>query len=257
MSSLAGHDSAEINSLIWMYLAVLFASASLRVVWRIIVAMCGTFIICMYDEVLDIVHRIEVGPHDHLLPDWPARPVSAHPGVAAPIITARFDTACPERIGEGSLEARELIWGYEAPWAPRQLVFNTRLDGAAKPLWCDSMLHRRCLIPCRSFFETSDAETVSSPKTGRPIKQRYKFGLSDGGSMLIGGIWQNDRFSMITTEPNVDMAPIHHRMPLIVRPNEVRLWFGPDFQTLADRSAVRLEVLSETYPGQQLTLGDL
>lgn len=37
------------------------------------------------------------------------------------------------------------------------------------------------------------------------------------------------------------MAPIHHRMPLIVRQEELPLWFGPDYMELADRSSIRLE----------------
>lgn len=46
---------------------------------------------------------------------------------------------------------------------------------------------------------------------------------------------------MVTTEANTDMAPIHHRMPLIVRQEELPLWFGPNYQQLADRSEIRLE----------------
>lgn len=46
---------------------------------------------------------------------------------------------------------------------------------------------------------------------------------------------------MVTTEANTDVAPIDHRMPLIVRQEELPLWFGPDYQQLADRSKIRLE----------------
>jgi len=48
-------------------------------------------------------------------------------------------------------------------------------------------------------------------------------------------------FSMVMTDANADMAPIHHRMPLIVHQEELPLWFGPDYQQLTDRSEIRLE----------------
>ena len=52
---------------------------------------------------------------------------------------------------------------------------------------------------------------------------------------------KGDAFSMVTTDANADMAPIHHRMPLIVRQEELPLWLGPDFMELADRSSIHLE----------------
>lgn len=59
--------------------------------------------------------------------------------------------------------------------------------------------------------------------------------------IFIGCIWREGTFSMVTTNANADMASIHHRMPLIVRQEELPLWFGPDYQQLADRSKIRLE----------------
>lgn len=47
---------------------------------------------------------------------------------------------------------------------------------------------------------------------------------------------------MVTTEANEDMTPIHHRMPLVVRQEELPLWLGPGYQELADRSSIKLEV---------------
>ena len=59
--------------------------------------------------------------------------------------------------------------------------------------------------------------------------------------MLIGGVRRGSQFSMVTTQANADMEPIHPRMPLIVRQGELDLWLGPDYRALADRSDIPLE----------------
>ena len=215
--------------------------------------MCGRFVIFTVDEVLELVQAIEVGWRDNPMPDYPARPVCAVPGAVAPVITARFDTGCPHALEPGSLEVRELAWGYEAARS-QGLIFNTRLDGAEKPLWRASMEHRRCLIPCRAFFETADAKAHRSGHAGRPAHRRYEFRSPDDGPLLIGGIWEGERFSMVTTGPNEAVSPIHHRMPLVVRPDEVPMWLGPGYSALADRSAIGLAVRPEERSGQQLPL---
>ncbi len=110
-----------------------------------------------------------------------------------------------------------------------------------KPTWRDSMEHRRCIIPVASFYETHKDETLVFPKTGKPVKRQYEFRVRGEDVIMIGCTWKGNRFSMVTTKANPDMAPIHHRMPLVVRQEELPLWLGPDYQELADRSHIKLE----------------
>lgn len=203
--------------------------------------MCGRCVIFTYDEVLDIIKEIEVGASLNSEPDWPARRIEAYPKSAAPLIVPTFDTAVGVAgLAEGSLSARELSWGFQGSWKPG-VVFNTRIESACKPTWRDSMEHRRCVIPVPTFFETNQNETFPSPRTGKPIKRQYEFRIPGQDVILIGCTWKGDAFSMVTTEANADMAPIHHRMPLIVRQEELPLWLGPDYMQIADRSCIRLE----------------
>lgn len=203
--------------------------------------MCKRCIIFTYDEVLDIVMKLEVGAPLNFNPDWPVRTTEAYPKSVAPLIVPKFDTAAsaPAFTPE-SLEVRELSWGFEESWKPG-VVFNTRIESVAKPTWQESMLHRRCILPVPAFFETHREETYPSPKTGKPIKRQYEFCIPGQSILFIGCIWREGSFSMVTTEANTDMAPIHHRMPLIVRREELSLWFGPNYQQLANRSEIRLE----------------
>lgn len=219
--------------------------------------MCKRCIIFTYDEVLDIVMKLEVEAPLNFNPDWPVRTTDAYPKSIAPLIVPKFDTATAVPTSSlatksfssssslptftpGSLGVRELSWGFEESWKPG-VVFNTRIESATKPMWRESMEHRRCILPVLAFFETHREETYPSPKTGKLIKRQYEFRIPGQEVVFIGCIWREDTFSMVTTDANADMAPIHHRMPLIVRQKELPLWFGPDYQQLANRSEIRLE----------------
>lgn len=203
--------------------------------------MCGRCIIFTYDEVLDIVMKIEVDAPLGIDPDWPARRSEAFPGSIAPLIVPEFDTsAYRHALLPGTLVVRELAWGFEESWKPG-VIFNTRIESAAKPTWRESMEHRRCVIPVPAFYETHRTETVPSPKTGKPLKRCYEFRMAGQDIILIGCIWKENAFSMVTTEANRDMAPIHHRMPLIVRQEELPVWLSTDYRQLTDRSSIRLD----------------
>lgn len=220
--------------------------------------MCGKCIILEYDEVLDLVHEIEIGIPFDFSPDWPVRLIEAYPNSIAPLIVPEFDLDSSASgfkrgaaLGQGSLAVREFSWGFKEDWKPG-VVFNTRIESAMRPIWRDSMERRRCIIPVHAFFETHRGEMHPSPKTGKPVKRRYEFRVPGQDVILIGCIWRDGSFSMVTTEANGDMAPIHHRMPLIVRQEELPVWFGPEYQSLADRSSVRLEA-KPVFPAQSVT----
>lgn len=219
--------------------------------------MCKRCIIFTSDEVLDIVMKLEVGAPLNFNPDWPVRTTDAYPKSIAPLIVPKFDTATAVptsslatesfsssssllTFAPGSLGVRELSWGFEESWKPG-VVFNTRIESATKPTWRESIEHRRCILPVLAFFETHREESYPSPKTGKLIKRQYEFRIPGQEVIFIGCIWREDTFSMVTTDANADMASIHHRMPLIVRQKELPLWFGPDYQQLANRSEIRLE----------------
>lgn len=184
----------------------------------------------------------------------------AYPGSSVPVAVPTYDKG---------LQAAVLTWGFvrpfygekplgpksastqapaRAPKAPReQLVFNTRLDTAleqlhsGRGLWADPMHDGRCLVPVRAFYEQSATETVPSPRTGKPVKRPYRFTLAGHGVFLLAGVAQGGRFSVVTTEPNAQVAPVHNRMPLVLGPGESQAWLAGDFDALADRSGVELE----------------
>lgn len=178
----------------------------------------------------------------------------------------------------GTLDVRSLRWGYPMP-PDGKLVFNTRLERAPfSPLWSDSFEKRRCIVPVAAFYETSSSEYALNP-TGRKVKQVYRFGCgkpaggedgneglgaiteADGSSvkvrpLLLGGIWQGDRFSIVTTEPNEVVRPVHDRMPLALSAKGALAWLAGN--TAAEQLAssdMESTALYPTAPEQgQLTL---
>lgn len=211
--------------------------------------MCGRCVIFTFDEVQEVIQDIELGIPLNLDPDWPAQRMQAYPKSLVPLIVPRFDTASDlTSLHEGALAVHEKSWGFEESWKPG-VVFNTRIESAMKPTWRDSIEHRRCIIPVSSFYETHNDETIVSSRTGKPIKRQYEFKVPGQDVVLVGGIWKGDCFSMVTTEANSDMMPIHHRMPLIVRQEELPLWFGSEYQKLANRSSIKLEAYDPITSG--------
>lgn len=163
------------------------------------------------------------------------------PSPEAPILNA--NAAAPVT---DSLIAMQLTWGFES--FDKKLVFNTRLDTALRQvregrgMWADAILHGRCLVPVRGFYETSRSHRRYNPQTGKSVLQQYRFLMPGHRIFLMAGIQRDGRFSLVTTEPNAVVGSVHTRMPLVLGPGESLLWLGPDFAELADRSAIDLAV---------------
>ena len=198
--------------------------------------MCGRYIPLTLRQVLHVIDALAGeagwGPAE----DWDTEPRQVFPGDASQLIIP-FEDESGQR-----LEAQEKRWGYEVGWK-KGPIFNTRIESALGQeggMWKDSLRHRRCLVPCRAFFEPHREEQVRSPRTGKMIKRQYEFASPDGPVLLMAGIWEGERYSIVTTEANELMAPIHSRMPILVPPAQVATWLGPAYPALAQTQAAPL-----------------
>ena len=212
--------------------------------------MCGRFTTLEYGEVADIVRAIELRAPSPVLSDWPAVPVQVRPRDTAWLIV-------PETDGRDALSCvpfaiERLNWGFDVDWQKGPL-FNTRIESAlaGRGMWASVIEHGRCLVPARAFFETHATETAPNPRTGRLVKQPYEFRSSDGSSLLLAAVHAEGRFSVVTTQPNAQVAPVHNRMPLVVRPDEAFTWLFGDYARLADRSDVALHAFREPLAGSR------
>jgi putative SOS response-associated peptidase YedK len=148
--------------------------------------------------------------------------------IALEIPTQQNDLNLPQaddvRIGdEGpvmrkSAEQVELVsmrFGFPPAKPKAGPVFNFRSEGRS---FANS---KRCLIPASAFFEFTGSKY---PKT------KHRFTLKGASFMAIAGLWregtgnQPSAFTMLTTEPGPDVAPIHNRQVVVLRPEDWRHW---------------------------------
>ena len=99
---------------------------------------------------------------------------------------------------------------------------------AEKPAFRDAMRLRRCLIPADGFYEWE--------RIGAKDKQPYNFGMRDDSVFAFAGLWDRWRdqagemletCTILTTKPNVLVADVHDRMPVILRTEDYELWLDP------------------------------
>jgi putative SOS response-associated peptidase YedK len=130
----------------------------------------------------------------------------------------------------------ELRWGLIPYWDKDASVgvraINARAETIAeKPTFRDAFRKRRCLVPASGFYEWKRDGKTKTP---------YYF-TSWGEPVVFAGLWERwsggadviHSFTIITIEANSLIAPIHDRMPVILKRDDWRAWLDPNFQ---DRS---------------------
>ena len=200
--------------------------------------MCGRFIMVSRDVLDEIIQEIELNQVLNPMPDWPATRRKAYPGSEVPLIVVK----------DASLEPALMKWGFEVSWN-KGLVFNTRSDSAMRPggnMWAESIRSRRCIVPTLGFFEPHETQTRHNPLTGKENKQHYLFTLPSSPLFFFAGIYETDRFSLMTTEANASVAPVHKRMPLVLAQDELDTWLFGNYASLFDRSGIPLFCEPET-----------
>ncbi|WP_183600333.1 SOS response-associated peptidase [Paenibacillus phyllosphaerae] len=146
----------------------------------------------------------------------------------------------------------ELKWGLVPSWADDPKIGNKMLNARSetvheKPAFKQLIQRKRCIIPADGFYEWQ--VTGSSKQPMRIVLQTrnifsmaglYDTWLSPDGTRL-------STCTILTTSPNELMAPIHDRMPVILRPEQESLWLDRDIQ-----QANQLRDLFVPYPAEEL-----
>jgi putative SOS response-associated peptidase YedK len=152
------------------------------------------------------------------------------------------------RIGrEGKRVARQHRWGLIPHWAKDPSIGNKLANARGeslleRPAFRDAFRRWRCLVPASGFYEWQAI-------AGR--KHPWYFTPTDGQLFGLAGItslWNGTRsVSLITTEPNAVMEPVHDRMPVIVAPACYAAWLDP-----ANTDGDALMRLVRPYPVQSM-----
>ncbi|HEX9069040.1 MAG TPA: SOS response-associated peptidase [Ktedonobacterales bacterium] len=120
-------------------------------------------------------------------------------------------------------------WGLRTTWSDKPLI-NARAEGIErKATFAEPLRLQRCIFPATGFYEW---QAVPGAK-----KAKILFTRDDGEMFGLAGIWDTYRDSagqerqacvIITTTPNAIVAPVHNRMPAILRREDEAAWLNPD-----------------------------
>jgi putative SOS response-associated peptidase YedK len=152
-----------------------------------------------------------------------------------PSFESRYNIAPSQRVAcirtnpeSKEREFTELKWGLVPSWAKDASIGNQLINArcetvAGKPAFRKAYRHQRCLVLADGFYEWK-----REGKTKQPYYIRFK----NGRTFAFGGLWERwekqgltlETCALITTVSNACVAPIHHRMPLILPEQSYASW---------------------------------
>ena len=179
--------------------------------------MCGRFTLSQPAEVIASIFQLDEVPK--LEPRYNIAPTQLVPTL--------------HKSEQHEREFQMLRWGLIPSWAKDPAIgaklINARAETVAeKPSFRSAFRHRRCLIIADGFYEWRRQE-------GK--KQPFYFRLLNGQPFAFAGLWERwqdpngeriDSCTIITTEANEILQPIHDRMPVILNPYDYDLWLDPN-----------------------------
>lgn len=119
------------------------------------------------------------------------------------------------------------IWGLRfVAKKPKPLIFNSRIETVKeKEHWQVMFNNSRCLIPATAFYEWIFNINKKTP---------YKIKLTNRNLFFFAGLGTeiNSEFcvSLITTEANLFMSNVHHRMPSIFFKKDIIKFIESDYE---------------------------
>ncbi len=219
--------------------------------------MCGRFVASRpVDEIADLLNAddIEV-PAELTEPRW-----NVAPQAAVLAVTSRNTAEGVRR------RLTDFRWGLVPSWAKDLSVgaraFNARAETvAAKPAFRTALAKRRCLVPADAFYEWKKSGAGTEPavllagaggagaglvRTRPGRHEPWCITSADGQPLVFAGLyevwrspvpdhasgpgWHDDWLltcTIITTDANDVVAPIHDRMPVMLSPEDWDVWLEP------------------------------
>jgi putative SOS response-associated peptidase YedK len=151
-------------------------------------------------------------------------------------------------------ELSQFKWGLVPSWAKDSDIGNRMINARAetlaeKPSFRDAFKKRRCIIPASGFYEWR--------KKGSGAKQPFYFYLREKEVFGFAGLWEEwidkesgdvlETCTIITTEANGVLKPVHDRMPVILKADDYSRWLDPK-----ENNTDRLQKLLVPYPADEM-----
>lgn len=151
----------------------------------------------------------------------------------------------------GKRRLAEMRWGLIPAWAKDEKIGNRLINArcetvAEKPSFRTALRQRRGAVLADGFYEWRQAPGG---------KQPYHIHLPEYRPFVIAGLWERwtrgpepiTSFAIITTEANDAVAKIHARMPVILPPDDYRLWLDAE-----ESDPERILPLLRPWAGEEL-----
>ena len=182
------------------------------------------------------------------------RVYNAAPTMRLPVIRQNRGDESAEASGER--EAVSMRWGLIPGWWSQPVLptatINARSEEAAtKPMWRGAVRHTRCLVPALGWYEWRAAPEGKVP---------YFIHAPGLAGFCFAGLWSEwknpagevqQSFAILTRAASAKLAPVHHRMPLVLAPaawdDWLAIWPGDHAARLAAQVAGSLGEF-EYYP---------
>lgn len=171
--------------------------------------MCGRFVSKAKREEIEKEFKVKIGEDNLSAPRYniaPTQMIAAVSGI------------------ENEREFSLFKWGLVPRWAKDESIGNKLINARAetlteKPSFREAFRSRRCIIPASGFYEWMRA--------AKGAKQPFYFYLKEKEVFGFAGLWEEwldketgeavETCTIITTEANDVLKPVHDRMPVILQ----------------------------------------
>ena len=175
-----------------------------------------------------------------------------------PQFAPRFNIAPTQPVlaipNDGRNKADFFVWGLIPSWAKDPSIGNRLINArgetlAEKPSFRGGYKYKRCLVLADGFYEW-----MKQP--GTKTKVPHFIHMKDRRPFAFAGLWdewngpdgsQIRSCTIVTTEPNELMAPIHNRMPVILPHDAYAQWLDT-----APQTRETLQPLIRPYPAEEM-----
>jgi putative SOS response-associated peptidase YedK len=181
--------------------------------------MCGRFTLTATVE--ELIDRFDIEfflEQENYLPNYNVAPSQS--------VLAVINNGSHNKMGY-------LRWGLIPPWAKDMSIGHKMINARSetlmeKPSFRSAYKKKRCLIIADSFYEWKRLDDK------KKIPMRIK--MNNDGLFAMAGVWENWKSpegqsvfscSVITTTPNKLVQGIHDRMPVILKPEDEKIWLDP------------------------------
>ncbi len=149
----------------------------------------------------------------------------------------------------------QLKWGLVPSWSKDAYTSKGLINARAetlteKPSFREAFKSHRCIIPASGFYEWQ--------KKGTGAKQPFYFYLNDKEVFGFAGLWEQwidkttgellETCTIITTEANEVLKPVHDRMPVILKAESYDEWLDTKVKDID-----KLQKLLVPYPAKEMS----